>query len=198
VLDGLILRDVSRNAIVRNFSDMESIVVEAKIEILAKACFSSCGSLQEVIFESNSKLKLIEATAFTLSSLTRIVIPKSVESIGPSCFCCCSNLRDVVFEANSLLRVIYEYGFWSCSAIPSIAIPRSVEVIAKGCFSFCGCLEKVTFERLSRLKIIEDEAFAHSKVLQIVIHVTGERDVAFSNPGCQIVVRRPGTECTVL
>jgi hypothetical protein len=198
VLEGLILHDLSRNAIVRNFSELESIFVEAKIEILAKSCFSSCASLQEVVFESNSRLKLIETAAFTLSSLTNIVIPKSVESIGPSCFACCSNLREVVFEADSLLRIVYEYGFWSCSAVPSIAIPRSVEVIGKGCFSYCGSLKKVTCEPLSRLRIIQDDAFAHTKVSRIMIHGTGEVDVTFSKPGCQIVVRKPGAECAVL
>jgi hypothetical protein len=198
VLEGLILHDLSRNAIVRNFGQSEYLLVGTRIEILAKSCFSSCGSLQEVVFESNSRLKLIETAAFTLSSLTKIVIPKSVESIGPSCFCCCSLLRDVMFEDNSLLRVIYEYGFWSCSAIPFITIPRSVEVIGKCCFSFCGCLEKVRFEPLCRLRVIQDEAFAHSKISRITIHVTGELDVAFSKPGCEIVVRKPRDECAVL
>jgi hypothetical protein len=112
----------------------------------------------EVIFEKESRLKIIEDRAFLSSGLRRIAIPKNVEIIGSSSFFGCKELTEVVFEENKCLREIGAHAFNSCG-IAKIVIPSSVESIGNCAFVFCRNLSNIEFEKGSVLRRVGVRAF---------------------------------------
>jgi hypothetical protein len=71
------------------------------VEIIREGCFACRDNLEEIIFQSESKVRCIESHAFNCcSSLTVIQIPSSVEIIGESAFIGCNSLTEVIFEGN--------------------------------------------------------------------------------------------------
>jgi hypothetical protein len=99
--------------------------IPRNIKVLAKNCFYKCQSLENVTFETGTKLKTIEDGAFSLCALTEIVIPRSVEVIKINAFSYCSSLREVVFEAGSRLYEVSPLAFQGCPCKGQIALPPS-------------------------------------------------------------------------
>jgi hypothetical protein len=58
------------------------VAIGADVSIIGKECFYECKSLCEIIFESGSKLQLIEESAASGTDLKLIQIPSSVEFLG--------------------------------------------------------------------------------------------------------------------
>jgi hypothetical protein len=86
-------------------------------------CFCECKSLNEVIFESESKLKEIGQSAFRDSGLSgSIRIPNSVEKLGPRCFCGCRDLCEVIFESRSKLKEIGKKCFEFCFSLKCVKV----------------------------------------------------------------------------
>ena len=136
------------------------VVIPASCEEIGAYAFSDCYSLESVVFESGSRLKIIDRYVFdTCIALKSIIIPASCEEIGISAFFSCHSLESVVFESGSRLKIINGdecYGaFTNCTALKSITIPASCETI--GCSAFKGCvaLEQVNFEAGTQLKTID-------------------------------------------
>jgi hypothetical protein len=69
VIENGFLIDVPRHKLIENVSGSSQIEIASHIEILGSGCFSNCKSLSSIIFESNSRLTLIELEAFSSSSL---------------------------------------------------------------------------------------------------------------------------------
>jgi hypothetical protein len=124
--------------------------------------------LRSIIFESHSRLMVIESQAFSSSLIQSISIPSSVEILGSFCFHRCKLLSSITFESNSrLLRI--EEGLFLESSLQSILIPRNVEIFCSYCFSNCQLLFSITFESNSRLIRIESKAFSHLSLQSIEI-----------------------------
>jgi hypothetical protein len=68
------------------------IILPASVEILGDECFSLCGSLYSVTFESGSRLSRIEGRAFSETGFIEIIIPSSVEVLDEECFSWCGSL----------------------------------------------------------------------------------------------------------
>nr|WP_302784546.1 leucine-rich repeat protein [Alistipes shahii] len=164
------------------FSDctaLTAIEIPASVETIGAAAFKGCSSLISVIFEKESKLKIIggevyrdrDGGAFSdCIALQSIEIPASVEKIGSAAFKNCKNLTTIFFEKGSKLKAIegdfsyfrytnttiycYSGAFLNCSALTSVNIPASVETIGKSAFQNCSSLMKVVFENGSQLKAI--------------------------------------------
>jgi hypothetical protein len=69
-----------------SFSSLQSIVIPRSVEILGSMCFSFCESLSSITFESNSRLKRIDARALQNTSLRSVVIPPTVCYIACNAF----------------------------------------------------------------------------------------------------------------
>jgi hypothetical protein len=55
------------------------MILPSSVEVLGERCFSHCGSLSSITFESGSRLSRIEKWTFSQTGLIDIVIPSSVE-----------------------------------------------------------------------------------------------------------------------
>jgi hypothetical protein len=104
---------------------------------MSSFCFQSCTSLENVIFESDSKVHELQKSAFLCcSSLKSICIPASVEIICKCCFRLCTSLDRVSFEPNSKLLEIEKDAFSSCPLLNYISIPGFIEITRESCFRF--------------------------------------------------------------
>jgi hypothetical protein len=77
VVENDLLIDIVCHKLIRNFSRSSIIHLPNDIEILGSSCFSWCGQLSSISFESNSRLTRIESHAFDGISST-IAIPYTV------------------------------------------------------------------------------------------------------------------------
>lgn len=62
--------------------------------------------MNEISFESDSKLRIIEDYAFCFSYFTSITIPPSLIKICENAFARCRKLREVIIPINSKLQII--------------------------------------------------------------------------------------------
>jgi hypothetical protein len=77
VFDNTFLLDAADHRLIHNLSGSSHVTIPCDIEILGSSCFSLCGSLSSILFESNSRLKRIESRAFYGCRLS-LVIPSTV------------------------------------------------------------------------------------------------------------------------
>jgi hypothetical protein len=129
------------------------VSIPGSVTMIGARCFCACSSLQTVIFESHSAMRILGESAFHWCiSLTAIFIPASVALIGPCCFAECSSLQDVTFEMGSQLGEIGSFAFSGCAVLTSIRIPASVGSIGDWSFYKCKSLVNLTFELGCRAK----------------------------------------------
>ena len=146
---------------------LKSITIPASCEEIGGGAFDSCNSLESVVFELGSRLKIIDGNgddgAFSYcTALKSITIPASCETIGCSAFKGCVALEQVNFEAGTQLKIIDggfnlttdSGSFCNCIKLKSITIPSSCENIGPSAFKNCESLERVEFAANSSLKKI--------------------------------------------
>jgi hypothetical protein len=143
---GDFLMDVECVTLVRYFGDDRNVTLSSEIETLGTGCFSECSDLSSLVFERGSKLKRIEAQAFSdCSGLKSICIPASVEILCRRCFAQCHALSFVTFAPESKLNEIEEWVFYFCIHLTSLSIPASVTIIQGSAFAFSG-ISKIAIE----------------------------------------------------
>ena len=116
-------------------SDIETLVIPSSLEELGGEAFEACNMLTSVVFQNESKLKIIIDSAFDhCIKLQNIVLPSSLEYIGNEAFKDCKELGSIVLPNN--VTYIGNEAFWGCQ-ITSIELPKNLEYI--GDYAFNGC-----------------------------------------------------------
>ncbi|KAK8886506.1 hypothetical protein M9Y10_041970 [Tritrichomonas musculus] len=114
--------------------DVKKVFIPSSIKIISKNAFYSCSNLEEVIFENDSQLEVIDK-AFCSSAIRQITIPSHVKYIGENCFSNCKQLETVKFENNFDLTSFNANLFEDCS-IRSIEFPPNLKELKVGwCFN---------------------------------------------------------------
>jgi hypothetical protein len=135
---------------------LPSICIPSAVEIVGEICFSECSSLQQVTFESGSRLTEIGRESFKkCSSLKSICIPAGVKFIPERCFSECRSLTIVSFEPGSKLTRIDGHAFHDCHSLCSIEIPSQVEILQASVLHGCRALSRLEFELPSGLRQFE-------------------------------------------
>jgi hypothetical protein len=79
---------------------LSCICLPSFVQTLGKSCFRRGRSLSAVTFEADSKLSVIEGSAFAeCPSLSSICIPSSVTVLSDDCFKRCGSLSPVTFKS---------------------------------------------------------------------------------------------------
>lgn len=145
---------------------LESITIQKNVSEIRYGAFQNCSELKTVHFSENSKLFVIEGSAFKFcEQLSSIVIPENVSFIGSSAFQSCVNLESVTF-GNSVSE-IGDSAFFACSKLKSVTLPSSVWWMGNSVFSNCTNLTEVVIE--NGLDAIPDHAFANCRNLESVV-----------------------------
>jgi hypothetical protein len=121
------LRKISVNEVVIERSSCPAAFHEScdclwipfSIEIISQSFMRNCESINFVVFENDSKMRQLEALAFSGSGLKSIFIPASVEVISHYCFYGCKSFESITFENKSKMRRLGSSAF-SSSALKSI------------------------------------------------------------------------------
>ncbi|MDR1267006.1 MAG: leucine-rich repeat domain-containing protein [Holosporales bacterium] len=109
---------------------MRFLVLPANVEMLQSYCFLRRLSLTFIAFEADSRLRGIEAYAFSYSALRFLAVPSGVERLGRHCFARCYYLELVTFENSSRLQKI-EAGAFYGSLHARVILPNRMCFSAK-------------------------------------------------------------------
>jgi hypothetical protein len=154
------LIDTKGASIIRYLGDAPEVVIPNFVEVMGPCSFERSESVTRLVFEFESKVRLMDCMAFhSCEWLAHICIPSSVEMIGVHCFGSCRRLCIATFGSNSKLKEFAEGAFADCHELKVICIPASVEVIGPYCFARCRSLCDLTFGTESRLGRLGKSAF---------------------------------------
>lgn len=158
--------------------------IPSAIKRIGSCCFQNCKSLKNVQFPDDSKLEVIETSAFSCSSLESIKIPKHVSVISDYAFFLCQKIQSFIFESDSELNSIGKSAFES-SSFTSLSVPKSVSIIGESAFYSCKNLQAIQFDSDSELSFIGKSAFELTSIINISIpnKVKSIEENTFSN--CQ-------------
>ena len=175
-----------------------SIKIPKTITRIGAYAFRWCGDmytnsgLVNVIFDSESQLKLIDHDAFSnCHAIREFELPREVETIGEKAFYddwCIkkftfqegSRLKSIggnAFHCNSSLQSltlpssvtnIGHHAFHQCSSLDEFVIPDGVESIERGVFAECSKLKTVTVP--NSVKKIVQKAFLNCSSLENVVY----------------------------
>lgn len=175
-----------------------SIKIPKTITRIGAYAFRWCGDmytnsgLVNVIFDSESQLKLIDHDAFAnCHAIREFELPREVETIGENAFYddwCIkkftfqegSRLKSIggnAFHCNSSLQSltlpssvtnIDHHAFYQCSSLDEFVIPDGVESIERAVFAECSKLKTVTAP--NSVKKIVQKAFLNCSSLETVVY----------------------------
>ena len=175
-----------------------SIKIPKTITRIGAYAFRQCGDMHtnsglvNVIFDSESQLKLIDHDAFAgCYAIREFELPREVETIGENAFYddwCIkkftfqegSRLKSIggnAFHCNSSLQSltlpssvtnIDHHAFYQCSSLDEFVIPDGVESIERAVFAECSKLKTVTVP--NSVKKIVQKAFLNCSSLENVVY----------------------------
>lgn len=175
-----------------------SIKIPKTITRIGAYAFRQCGDMRtnsglvNVIFDSESQLKLIDHDAFAgCYAIREFELPREVETIGENAFYddwCIkkftfqegSRLKSIggnAFHCNSSLQSltlpssvtnIDHHAFYQCSSLDEFVIPDGVESIERAVFAECSKLKTVTVP--NSVKKIVQKAFLNCSSLETVVY----------------------------
>lgn len=99
-------------------------------------------NINEVIFESGSKIKIFQKDIFSWSSMHKIVIPASVEIIDSYAFQYTKYLSTVIFEEGSNLTEIRSDAFF-ISQLENFSFPNKTKKLGSSIFNMNSKLTKI-------------------------------------------------------
>ena len=126
-------------------TSLKSITIPKGITTIERNLFSECINLEEVKFEEDSQLKVINQHAFyNCSKLTNIDIPNTVTYIGTYAFSGCASLKSVTIPDG--VTIVEKHTFSNCTNLQDIIVPKDITKIYDYTFSNCTMLENVYYK----------------------------------------------------
>ena len=91
---------------INNCYTIQSISIPSSVTVIGNAAFASCTGLKNILFESDSVLKSINANAFSFClSLENIELPNSLTKLETGIFSNCIGLKSVKFNSDIVLNI---------------------------------------------------------------------------------------------
>ena len=160
------------DGVFENCTSLSSIEIPASVEKIGCATFKNCTTLASVVFEPQSKLKIIGGSYHVIpytsshyfgvfadcAALSQIRIPASVERIECCAFQNCTALTSVTFEDNSnLIKIASDYvylakenlfygAFSGCSQLLTIDASACTKLASIGKFAFYNASQLYLFK----------------------------------------------------
>lgn len=107
---------------------------QLKYEVISigQISFQENMQIDSITFENDSKVEIIDESAFNSSSIKNIIIPKSVKKILSHAFAFCQSLTAIKCEEGSMLQEIGHNAF-SSPSLTKLIIPNNVGSISSCC-----------------------------------------------------------------
>ncbi len=178
--------DTLGNSAFANCSELYSLNISDKVEVIPTRCFYGCASLRVLNFGANANkmpntvtvignqafayceslitlelsdsLKEIDEKTFLgCAYLSKITVPAGVTAIGDDAFNGCTNLKSVTFAENSGLATLGNYAFSYCTSLKEIALPKTVTSVGE--YAFAHCWSMKTADLPKQITAIPDGCF---------------------------------------
>lgn len=171
------------------------LIIPNTVKTIGQGAFDNSNDLksgiQNLIFEENSVLKLIDQDAFKSNYIEKVEIPNSVITINTKAFSLNTDLEEVTLPENDDYTYISKELFYNCGNITKIKIPNNVTIINESAFYVANAsgnkLEQIEIdEENSQLTKIMGLAFygqANLSELKIPKNVNTIQNNAFG--GCE-------------
>lgn len=150
-----------------------SIKIPKTITRIGAYAFRQCGDMHtnsglvNVIFDSESQLKLIDHDAFAgCYAIREFELPREVETIGENAFYDDWCIKKFTFQEGSRLKSIGGNAFHCNSSLQSLTLPSSVTNIDHHAFYQCSSLDEFVIP--DGVKSIERAVFAECSKLKTV------------------------------
>jgi hypothetical protein len=122
-----------------NCHGLHFIESQKSVRFVGDHCFSYCGGLAGVVFESPSTVQRIDSFAFSwCCSLISFAVPSSVSTLGSSIFMFCSELSSVTFDTPSQVTNLPDRLFSGCGRLATLTLPDSVKAVSPSAFEDSG------------------------------------------------------------
>jgi hypothetical protein len=115
------------------FTCLRRAVIPAQVEVCHRRCFLGCGKLEDVEFEAESHLRVIERECFRGCGMRKMYFPASLERICESAFAECSNLQTLNFEDGSKLSEVEREAFKDIAA-RHVTVPLGLRCVGSRAF----------------------------------------------------------------
>jgi hypothetical protein len=174
VSDGLLLT-LDGRFLIHSFNKDEVLTISREVAVVCREAFQ--GSWNSAIaFESESKLRRIEAGAFLGSCIRSLFIPSWVDTIDRPARHHCDIEEIRIADENRHFRVCGgfllsfdgRHLIWGFRREKTVRIGRDIEVIGKEAFEGHATLQTVEFENDSHLRRIEVRAFSGCPALRSI------------------------------
>ena len=156
---------------------LESVTLNAKLEILGRYAFQKCPKLESINLEDCTNLTTMKYQCFQRSGLKTVTIPASVTTFDSDLFGYCpletitflaENVPNSMFSGYSKLttlnlgpgvKTIGNSAFYNCDALKTLFLSAGVKEIGNYAFANMDSLKTVTIAEGSQLEKIGYEAF---------------------------------------
>ena len=160
-----------------NCTMLESVTLNAKLEVLGRYSFQRCTKLESIYLEDCTNLTTLKFRCFQGSGLKTVTVPASVTTFDDDLFGGCpletvtflaENVPNSMFSGRSSLTTLHlgpgvkkigNSAFNNCDALETLHIPAGVQEIGDYAFSGIDSLKTVTIAEGSQLEKIGYEAF---------------------------------------
>lgn len=113
--------------------NVTEVIIPKNIKEIDAYAFLKCENLNSISFEKNSKLEVINESAFEkVNGLKDVVIPSSVRVVKKYAFCSMESLRSIQFLSEKI--EIQSYCFCSSYELHSISFPNAKKIIFNDSF----------------------------------------------------------------
>ncbi len=169
-------------------TSLETVTIPNSVETMGVSVFSECSSLQQVVFEENSKLTQInEKTFYKCTKLSQFAVPTSVTTIGEQAYYGCTSLTSVTIPNE--ITTIESSAFSSCSKISTLVFDGVMPLTIKsGAFSGLSNIKSITIAK--RVTSIGEGAFSGASKLT---NVTVDADNAYYKSEDGVLYTKDGT-----
>ena len=154
------------------------IYIPSSVEVISN--LDGLEYLEEVHFDSYSKLTEIGAGTFSSTGIESISLPASVKVIGDHAFRNCINLKNI--ELSRSLETIGECAFYGCLSLENISIPASVTSISKWAFAGCTSLENFYVSKDNNRYMSKDGILYNKDQTHLIKYPEGKTDKSFAIP----------------
>ena len=145
-------------------TSLKQIVIPATVSTIGDYAFNGCTALENVVFETGSRLISLGANIFAdTPALKEVVLPGNLRSVGRSCF---ENSGVQIIDLPTTVTIIDDYAFKNCDNLVDAKLTGSVAYLGNEVYYDCDNLEKA--DLYVGVEYIGDLAFAYCEKLEEV------------------------------